>query len=293
MAILDGAAIAAARRENVKRRAEALRARGIIPTIAPVLVAGNKPGEVYYNHKRRLARELGIAFHGVTLPPDATKADIVAAIARLNADPLVHGVFVELPLPAGVQIDAVAAAIAPEKDIDALNPADLGRLLAGGARSASYTELRARPDVLLPATAFGVIELLIAAGVDPVGKETVIIGGGTTGIALSTLVLRWGYGTVTVCEYRGRDLRAIVPRGDIVIACAGKPNLVTADMVRDGAVVIDVGINVTADGIVGDVDFDAVQGKAALITPVPGGVGPMTTTMIMENTVKAAENLSR
>ncbi len=291
MAVLDGRKLAATRRDELKARVEGLRARGVVPTIAPILVEGNGPGEVYFRNKERLAKRLGIGFRGVRLPAGTDAAGLIGEIHRLNDDPSVHGIFVELPLPPGISVDAIGREIAPEKDVDALNPANLGRLLLGGARAASYAELQSRPDIFLPPTPQAVVELLIGAGVDPAGKETVIVGGGTTGLGLALLILRFGYGDVTVCEYRGKDLREIVPRGDIVVACAGVPRLITAGMVREGAVVIDVGINVTADGIVGDVDFAAVRDKAALITPVPGGVGPMTTTVIMENTAKAAEYL--
>lgn len=293
MTVLDGRKLAATRQEELKARVEALRARGVTPTIAPIMIEENSAGEVYYRSKEALAARLEIGFRGMKLPAGTGAAALSAEIRRLNDDPTVHGIFVELPLPSGIGVDAIGREIAPEKDIDALNPVNLGSLLSGGARAASYEELKARPGVLLPATPQAVIELLSAAGVDTAGRETVIVGGGTTGLALALLLLRWGYGDVTVCEHRGKDLREIVPRGDIVIACAGVPKLITADMVREGAVVIDVGINATEDGIVGDVDFGAVKTKAALITPVPGGVGPMTTTLIMENTIKAAERLCR
>ncbi len=291
MAVLDGRRLAAARQEELKARVDGLRVRGVTPTIAPILIDGNPAGEVYFRNKKLLADRLGLGFRGVMLPAGSDAAALIEEIHRLNDDPAVHGIFVELPLPPGISVDAIGREIAPEKDIDALNPANLGRLLSGGARAAGYAELITAPDVLLPATPRAVIELLIAAGVDPAGKETVIVGGGTTGLALALLILRFGYGDVTVCEHRGKDLREIVPRGDIVVACAGVPRLITADMVRAGAVVIDVGINTTKDGIVGDVDFDAVKNKASWITPVPGGVGPMTTTLIMENTIQAAEHL--
>jgi len=293
MAVLDGRKLAAARQEEIKARVDGLRARGVTPTIAPLLIEGNSAGEIYFRNKKLLADRLRLGFRGVMLPAGTDVTVLIKEIHRLNDDPAVHGIFVELPLPPGISVDAIGREIAPEKDIDALNPANLGRLLSGGARAASYAELAARSDLFLPATPRAVIELLIASGIDPAGKETVIVGGGTTGLALDMLILRWGYGNVTVCEHRGKALREIVPRGDIVIACAGVPRLITADMVREGAVVIDVGINATEDGIVGDVDFDSVREKAALITPVPGGVGPMTTTMIMENTVNAAERLCK
>jgi len=280
------------RQEKLKERVKALRARGVIPTIAPILIRGNPAGEVYYKSKKNLSRELGIGFQGVILPKETNEVELIDTIHRLNADPTVHGIFLELPLPAQIPLPAVGREIAPEKDIDAINPVNLGRLILGGTRDATYAELKARPDLLLPATPQGVMELLLAAGVELAGKEVVIVGGGTVGLSLSLLILRQGYGDVTLCEYQGKDLREIVPRGDVVCACAGRPNLITPEMVKEGAVVIDIGINVTEKGICGDVDFEAAKEKASLITPVPGGVGPMTTTMIMENTVKAAENLS-
>jgi methylenetetrahydrofolate dehydrogenase (NADP+)/methenyltetrahydrofolate cyclohydrolase len=218
---------------------------------------------------------------------------LIDEIHRLNDDPEVHGLFVELPLPKGISLAAISREITPQKDIDCINPASLGHLVSGGAASVTYSGLKERPDVLLPATPQAVMELLLASGVDLAGKETVVVGAGAVGLPLALLLLREGYANVTLCEYKGKDLHEIVSRADVVCVSVGRPNFITAGMVKEGAVVIDVGINVGKDGITGDVDYAGVEKKASLITPVPGGVGPMTTTLIMANTVKAASNLTK
>lgn len=293
MAVLDGKSIARTIQGSLKEQVAELKEAGVIPTIAPILV-GDSPGAVvYYRTKEKLAEKLGIRYAGIKLPEDTSQEALIAEIHRLNADVGVHGLFVELPLPEHISFAAISREIAPQKDIDCINPTSMGHLVSGGATSATYADLKGRPDVLLPATPQAVIELLLASGVDLAGKEAVVVGAGAVGLPLALLLLREGYANVTLCEYKGKDPREIVGRADVVCVSVGKPNFITAEMIKEGAVVIDVGINVTEDGIVGDVDYAGVEKKARLITPVPGGVGPMTTTMIMANTVKAASNLTK
>lgn len=293
MAVLDGKSIARTVQESLKEQVAELKETGVIPTIAPILV-GDSPGAVvYYRTKEKLAEKLGIRYAGVKLPESTRQEALVEEIQRLNADVGVHGLFVELPLPEDISFAAISREIAPHKDIDCINPASMGLLASGGAASATYTDLKERPDVLLPATPQAVMELLLASGVDLAGKEAVVVGAGAVGLPLALLLLREGYANVTLCEYKGKDPREIVGRADIVCVSVGKPKFITAEMIKEGAVVIDVGINVTENGITGDVDYTGVEKKARLITPVPGGVGPMTTTMIMANTVKAASNLTK
>lgn len=293
MAVLDGKVIARMAQEGLKEQIAKLKADGVTPTIAPILVGDNPGAKVYYRTKEKLAEKLGIQYAGVKLPEDTSQEALIEEIHRLNDDPEVHGLFVELPLPKEISLAVISREIAPEKDIDCINPASLGHLVSGGAASATYTELKERPDVLLPATPQAVMELLLASGVDLAGKETVVVGAGAVGLPLALLLLRQGYANVTLCEYRGKDLHEIVSRADVVCVSVGRPSFITAGMVKEGAVVIDVGINVGKDGITGDVDYAGVEKKASLITPVPGGVGPMTTTLIMFNTVKAARNLTK
>ncbi len=293
MAVLDGRAIARKVQEQLEEQIVELKTQGITPTIAPILVGDNPGAKVYYRTKGKLAEKLGIRYAGLRLPESTSQEALIDEIHRLNDDPEVHGLFVELPLPKGISLAAISREISPQKDIDCINPASQGHLVSGGAASATYAELKERPDVLLPATPQAVMELLIASGVDLAGKESVVVGAGAVGLPLALLLLREGYANVTLCEYKGKDLHEIVSRADVVCVSVGRPNFITADMVKEGAVVIDVGINVGKDGITGDVDYAGVEKKASLITPVPGGVGPMTTTLIMANTVKAARNLTR
>jgi methylenetetrahydrofolate dehydrogenase (NADP+)/methenyltetrahydrofolate cyclohydrolase len=293
MAVLDGKAIARMVQEGLKEQVAKLKENGVTPTIAPILVGDNPGAKVYYRTKEKLAEKLGVRYAGLKLPESTSQEALIDEIHRLNADVGVHGLFVELPLPNGISLAAISREIAPQKDIDCINPASMGHLVSGGATSATYAELKGCPDVLLPATPQAVMELLLASGVDLAGKETVVVGAGAVGLPLALLLLRQGYANVTLCEYRGKDLHEIVSRADVVCVSVGRPNFVTAGMVKEGAVVIDVGINVGKDGITGDVDYAGVEKKASLITPVPGGVGPMTTTLIMANTVKAARNLTK
>jgi len=288
--MIDGRAMARRRQDTLQGDISGLAERGIIPTIAPIIVGDNHSARVYYRAKARLAEKLGIRYVGVELPEGTREEDLLDVIDALNADPQVDGIFVELPLPSHISREAVTRAISPEKDIDGINPVSMGRMLVESARVKSYPELTNQPGVLLPATPQAVMELLLGSGVDLVGKEAIVIGRSlSVGRPLSLLLLTAG-ATVTICHSKTRSIEAITKRADILCVAIGKPRFLTASMVKQGAVVIDVGINVAPDGIVGDVDYESVAPHASLITPVPGGVGPMTTTMIMENVVKCASN---
>ncbi len=289
--IIDGRSIAAQIQQELGQRIDRLKDRGIAPTIAPILVGENPGARVYYRAKMKLAEKLGIGYAGVELPAETTESELIRRIHELNEDKSVHGLFVELPLPGGISLPDISREISVGKDVDGMNPASAGPMVSGGALSASYRALKERAGVLLPATPQAVMEILLASGVDLAGKEIVVVGAGAVGFPLALLLLREGYSDVTICEYKGKPLTEVVLRGDVICACVGKAHFITADMVKAGAVVIDVGVNPAEHGITGDVDFDKVKEKASLITPVPGGVGPVTTTLLLANVVKAAERL--
>ena len=291
MSKIDGNKIAKSYREDLKREVEDLKDRGIQPAIAPVLVGDDPGAKVYYRTKKKLAEDLGIEYRGLKLDGGISKDELLGNIRELNEDPAVHGLFIELPLPGDLDIGELRDEINPKKDVDCINPANSGKLLSGGAVRASYDDLKNDPEVLLPATPYAVMEILKYSDIDLAGKEFLVVGGGAVGLPLSLLALREGYATVTLCEYQANNLAEKTRRADIVCSSVGKKNFITADMVSEDSVVIDVGINETESGITGDVDYEKVKEKASRVTPVPGGVGPMTTTLIMSNTVKAAKLL--
>lgn len=291
MTELDGNEIAETYREDLKEEVAGLKEKGVKPAIAPVLVGDDPGAKVYYRTKKKLAEKLGIEYKGVKLDGDISRKDLLEKLRGLNEDPEIHGLFVELPLPEGLDIGELRTEINPKKDVDCINPINSGKLLSGGAARASYEDLKSDPEVLLPATPYAVMEILKYSDIDLVGKEFLVVGGGAVGLPLSLLALREGYSTVSVTEYKADDLPEKTKRADILCTSVGKKNFITEDMVSDGTVVVDVGINATDSGITGDVDYENVKNKAAYITPVPGGVGPMTTTLIMANTVKAAKSL--
>lgn len=291
MTELDGNEIAETYREDLKEEVAGLKEKGVKPAIAPVLVGDDPGAKVYYRTKKKLAEKLGIEYKGVKLDGDISRKDLLEKLRGFNEDPEIHGLFVELPLPEGLDIGELRTEINPKKDVDCINPINSGKLLSGGAARASYEDLKSDPEVLLPATPYAVMEILKYSDIDLVGKEFLVVGGGAVGLPLSLLALREGYSTVSVTEYKADDLPEKTKRADILCTSVGKKNFITEDMVSDGTVVVDVGINATDSGITGDVDYENVKNKAAYITPVPGGVGPMTTTLIMANTVKAAKSL--
>jgi methylenetetrahydrofolate dehydrogenase (NADP+)/methenyltetrahydrofolate cyclohydrolase len=274
--ILDGKVVAAKVQTAVAEDVAALRARGVTPTLAVVLVGEDPASKVYVGGKRRACEAAGIAARDHLFPQGLAEPDLLALIRELNADRSVHGILVQLPLPPGVDEDRVIAAVDPAKDVDGFHPENLGRLLAG------------TPGVL-PCTPAGVVEILDHYGIDLKGAEAVVVGRSRiVGKPLAQLLLG-RHATVTMCHTRTRDLGAHTRRAEILAVAAGRPAVVTGDMVRDDAVVVDVGVNRLASGkLAGDVDFATVSPRVRAITPVPGGVGPMTIAMLMRNTLDAA-----
>jgi methylenetetrahydrofolate dehydrogenase (NADP+)/methenyltetrahydrofolate cyclohydrolase len=273
---IDGKAVAARVRAEVADAAAGLRARGIAPTLAVVLVGDDPASAVYVRNKTRAAREAGVDVRDHKLPATATQAELEALIAGLNADPIVDGILVQLPLPAPLDADAVIRALDPDKDVDGLHPMSLG-LLAQGKPS------------FVPCTPSGCMRLLREVGAELSGARAVVIGRSLLVGKPIALLLASASATVTLCHSRTRDLADEVRRADVVVAAVGRPEMVRGDWIRPGAVVLDVGINRTADGkLVGDVEFAAAAARARAITPVPGGVGPMTIACLLENTVRAA-----
>ena len=283
---IDGKKIAAEIRAEVAAEAAAMKASGVGPGLAVVLVGENPASVSYVTAKERACAECGIRSFPVRLPATASQAELLAEVARLNADPAVDGILVQLPLPKWLDEQAVIRAIAPEKDVDGFHPISLGRLLLG-------------LDTFVPCTPAGILELLARSGVDPAGRHAVVVGrSNIVGKPVAFLLARKGSGgnaTVTMCHTGTRDLAAHTRTADILVVAAGRPGTVTADMVKPGAVVIDVGVNRVPDAskkagyrLVGDVDYAGVAPIASLITPVPGGVGPMTIAMLLKNTLKAA-----
>lgn len=288
--ILDGKITAAAVLAELTSRIEKLKSRGVVPGLAAVLVGDNPASSTYVNSKAKACEKLGLYSEVIKKPGDITQAELVEIVRSLNANPRIHGILVQSPLPSHMDELTVTLAIAPQKDVDGFHPHNVGMMLIG------------RPT-LLPCTPAGIIRLLAHYKIETAGKEAVVIGrSNIVGKPIAALLMQKGKtadATVTVAHSRTPNLREITKRADIVIAAIGKPNTVTADMVKDGVVVIDVGINRIEDSasakgyrIVGDVDYDAVAQKASAITPVPGGVGQMTIALLMENTVLAAEHQS-
>lgn len=285
--IISGTQIAAQIREEIKKETDRLReTRGVIPGLVTILVGQNPASVSYVTGKQRTAKELG--FHSIqdNQPEDVSEQKVLSLIDRYNKDASIHGILVQLPLPKHIDETKVLYAIDPNKDVDGFHPVNIGRLVIGEA-------------VFFPCTPYGIQQLLIRNGVATDGAEVVVVGrSNIVGKPIANMMLQKGKGanaTVTVCHTGTKDLAFHTKRADILIVAAGRPKAITEDMVKDGAVVIDVGVNrigMTAEGkarLAGDVDFEAVKEKASAITPVPGGVGPMTITMLMLNTLKAAK----
>jgi len=273
--ILDGKKLSAEIRAKIKDETAALREKGIVPGLAVILVGENPASKVYVGQKEKGCLEAGFASFLHRLPSSTTQQELLGLINRLNADASVHGILVQLPLPPQIDPDTVLAAIRPEKDVDGFHPVNIGRLAAG-------------LPACEPCTPKGIMRLLRTTGIPLPGKEAVVIGRSNIVGKPVALMLLAESATVTICHSRTKNLVDHVRRADIVVAAIGKPRFVTADMVKEGAVVIDVGINRLEEGLVGDVDYAAVSEKASWITPVPGGVGPMTIAMLLENTLEQA-----
>jgi len=285
--ILSGVETAKAiRLELAQEIAELKDKHAITPGLVTILVGENPASQSYVAAKNKTAKELGIHSEQVTLPADISEAELLARVEQHNKDPKVHGILVQLPLPKHINEAKILFAIDPNKDVDGFHPVNVGKMMLG-------------EQCYLPCTPHGILELLIRGGVETKGAEVVVVGrSNIVGKPIANLMLQKrpaGDATVTLCHTRTKDMAAHTRRADILIAAVGVPKLITADMVKEGVAVIDVGVNrigMTEAGkaiLVGDVDYEAVKEKAAYITPVPGGVGPMTITMLMKNTVQAAK----
>ena len=278
--ILDGKTTSAQIRSEVAERVRALSDKGIIPGLAAVLVGDDQASRIYVGQKHKASADVGIRSEQVDLPAYVTEHELLATIRRLNRDPEIHGVIVQLPLPDHLPELDIQRAILPEKDVDGLHPSNIGMMVRRG-------------PCFLPATPYGIVELLLRCDVPLEGAEVTIVGyGELVGAPLSVMLTQnsiRGNATVTSTHIRTRDLRAHTLRADILVAAAGVPQLIGADMVKPGATVVDVGVHRTDRGLVGDVRFDEVAEVAGAISPVPGGVGPMTVAMLLVNTVQAAE----
>jgi methylenetetrahydrofolate dehydrogenase (NADP+)/methenyltetrahydrofolate cyclohydrolase len=286
--LIDGKKIADEVRTELKPRIAKLADRGIVPGLAAVIVGEDPGSKLYVKMKAKASEEMGLAHRTIELPEAVPEDRLMEEIRRLNSDPQVHGILVQQPLPPRIGVDRIVSAVDPRKDVDCFHPTNVGLVLIGRPRFA-------------PATPAGVIELLLRSGNDPAGKDVVIVGrSNIVGKPLAALLMQKARGanaTVTVAHSGTRDLASHTRRADILVAAMGSPRFIGAEMVRNGVVVIDVGINRVPDAAakggyrtVGDVDFDGVRPKAKAISPVPGGVGPMTIAMLLANTVQAAES---
>ncbi|HUM79874.1 MAG TPA: tetrahydrofolate dehydrogenase/cyclohydrolase catalytic domain-containing protein [Candidatus Saccharicenans sp.] len=285
--IISGKEVAAAIREELKLRAQKLKEKGVVAGLGVILVGEDPASVSYVTAKAKAAEEIGIFEETVRLPGDASEEEILKNVDRLNRDQRFHGVLVQLPLPKWVNPDKVINFISPEKDVDGFHPVNVGKLLRG-------------EPCPLPCTPYGIQQMLVRSGYSPEGQHVVICGrSNIVGKPLAALLMQKKPGanaTVTVCHTGTRDIKKHTLQADILVAAMGAPKVITAEMVREGCVVIDVGVNRVPDPaaakgfrLVGDCDFEAIKEKAAAITPVPGGVGPMTVTMLMMNTIEAAE----
>ncbi len=277
--IIDGKAIAAAIRQEVAREAEALAERDITPGLATVLVGDDPASKVYVSSKQKASAEVGIKIWDHPLPASTPQQELVDLIQRLNADDAVSGILVQLPLPEHIDEDLVLNLVDPDKDADGFHPRNLGRLLMGD-------------PLIAPATPAGIQQMLIRSNIETSGADVVIVGrSNIVGKPLAALLVQKGAGanaTVTLCHTATRDLAAHTRRAEVLVAAVGRAHVITGPMVAPGATVIDVGVNRTESGLVGDVDFDAAKEVAGAITPVPGGVGPMTIAMLLKNVVALA-----
>jgi methylenetetrahydrofolate dehydrogenase (NADP+)/methenyltetrahydrofolate cyclohydrolase len=289
--IIDGKQVAADMREELKKEVAKLKEQGVVPGLGVILVGEDPASKSYVTAKERTCEEIGIYSDDNRLPAETAQKELMALVQKMNKDPKIHGILVQLPLPKHLNETEVLLAIDPVKDVDGFHPMNVGKMVVG-------------EEAFLPCTPHGVIQLLIRSGVKIEGAEVVIVGrSNIVGKPLANMLIQKKpnrNATVTVCHTCTKNIASHTRRADILIAAAGQPNTITADMVKEGVVVIDVGVNRVDDPtkkqgfrLVGDVDFETVKEKASLITPVPGGVGPMTITMLMYNTVEAARRTCR
>jgi methylenetetrahydrofolate dehydrogenase (NADP+)/methenyltetrahydrofolate cyclohydrolase len=280
--IIDGKAIALKIRKKIGEEVKELYSnKGIYPGLAVVLAGDNPASQIYVRMKAKACSEAGINSFEQRFPSDVSQKELLITIDDLNKDPRVHGILIQLPLPDSLNTENILKAVSPEKDIDGFHPFNLGLLLTG---KPSY----------LPCTPYGIMTLLDTIGVDPKGKEAVILGRSNIVGKPTALLLLHRHATVTLCHSKTRELAEKVSRADILIAAIGRPQMIKGEWIKEGSVVIDVGINRIDDGkLVGDVDFDEARKRASFITPVPGGVGPMTIAMLLQNTLTAAKKQTK
>ena len=287
MSLIDGKATASRIRDELKEKAALLTGRGVKPGLAVVLIGDDPASRSYVTAKEKACEEMGLYSRDIRKPADTTEEQLLAIIDGLNEDPAIHGILVQLPLPAHINSDRVIERINPLKDVDGFHPVSVGKMMLG-------------QETFLPCTPHGIIKLLEEKEIPTSGAEIVVVGrSNIVGKPIANMLLQKGNpgnATVTVCHTGTKNLKEHTLRADILIAAAGRPAMITADMVREGAVVIDVGVNRVPDDtkkrgyrLAGDVDFEGIKDKASFITPVPGGVGPMTITMLLYNTVLSAE----
>jgi len=280
--LIDGKALAMSLREGIAKEVSSLQTHsGVQPGLAAVLVGDDPASAVYVRNKKIACEKAGLYPQEHRMSASTTQEDLLTLIQQLNADPKIHGILVQLPLPPHIESRAILQAVSPEKDVDGFHPVNVGRLVEGD-------------PVFAPCTPKGVIHMIDSTGLDISGKRAVVIGrSNIVGKPVAMLLLH-RHATVTICHSRTKDLPSVVKEADIVIAAIGKPLFVTSDMIKEGAVVIDVGINRLDNGkLVGDVDFDRVKDRAGWITPVPGGVGPMTIAMLLQNTLESAKRFAK
>ncbi len=279
--LIDGKDLARRLKEKMRTEADALKASGVQPGLAVILVGNDPASRSYVSNKEKDCAEVGIRSFEYALPEETPEEELLALIDQLNADPHVHGILCQLPVPRHINETKVLERIDPAKDADCFHPQSAGRLMSGNG-------------TFLPCTPAGVMEMLKDAGVEVAGKDCVVVGrSNIVGKPMAMLLLQ-ANGTVTICHSKTKNLREVCARADILVAAIGRAKMIDASYVKEGAVVIDVGINRDADGkMVGDVDFNSVAPKASFITPVPGGVGPMTRAMLLANTLRAARASAR
>jgi methylenetetrahydrofolate dehydrogenase (NADP+)/methenyltetrahydrofolate cyclohydrolase len=278
--LIKGSEISKQIKEELRQKIAQLKEKhNLIPGLATVLIGEDEASKVYVGAKEKACKDLGIHSERIDLPADTKEENLLALVEKLNKDPKIHGILVQLPLPKHINETKVLYAIDPNKDVDGFHPVNIGKMMLG-------------EPTFLPCTPHGILELLQRSGTETKGADAVIVGrSNIVGKPITNMLLqkKGGNATVTICHTGTKDIASHTKRADILIVAVGKPKAITADMVKEGVVVIDVGVNRLETGLVGDVDFDAVKEKAKAITPVPGGVGPMTITMLMVNTFESAK----
>ncbi len=276
MILLDGKALSKKIREQIKQRVSKIKSQGIIPGLAVILVGDNPASQLYVNMKTKACEDVGIYSINHRMPAEVSEEELVNVIRMLNDNPMVHGILVQLPLPKHIREENVIEAIDYKKDVDGFHPYSVGRLVRGN-------------PLFYPCTPYGIMKLFEEYNIELRGKDVVIVGAGNiTGKPMASMLTN-AFSTVQLCHIHTKDLEIKTKRADILISAVGKPNLITQDMVKEGSVVVDVGVSRLNNRVVGDVDFENVSKKASYITPVPGGVGPMTIAMLLYNTIKAIE----